>query len=119
MARREGNKKQTIKKLSEKIAEAVLELNDGEEASIARLVSRWYQSQGYECKNVDARHGWVWTKDGGATFAIEIDDQFDILEQVTDMLKGKRELDFSKYDGMVVGLPYNLLFTVRKVEDVL
>ena len=117
MARREGNKAKTIKMLSEKIAEVILKMNDGDEASIARLVSEWYKSQGYECKYVDSRHGWAWTKDGGVTFALEIDDQFDILEQVTDMLKGKRELDFSAYDGMVVGLPYNLRFKVRKVND--
>jgi len=55
-------------------------------------------------------------KDGGATFAIEDSDQFDVLDQVTKMLDGQRVLDFSQYDGMIVGLPYNLKFTVRTVN---
>ena len=38
------------------------------------------------------------------------------LKSLSDMLKGKRKLDFSKYDGMVVGLPYNLHFTIRVVN---
>ena len=116
MARREGNKKQTVKQLAERVAAAILDLPVGREASIAQLVGAWYSGQGYECKHIDVNHGYVWTKDGGATFAIEGGDQFDVLDQATKMLDGQRVLDFSKYDGRVVGLPYNLHFTVRAVN---
>ena len=119
MAHREGNKSQIIKELSKTVAEAITELREGDEASIAQLVGEWYRGQGYEFKHIDIHHGYVWTKDGGATFALEDSDQFDILNQVTIMLEGKRKLDFSKYDGMVVGLPYNLHFTVREVNGTL
>lgn len=112
MARREGNKKQMIELLAERVTAAILELPLGSEASIAQLVGAWYSGQGYEFKHIDVNHGYVWTKDGGATFAIEDSDQFDVLDQVTKMLDGQRVMDFSKYDGMVVGLPYNLHFTV-------
>ena len=49
---------------------------------------------------------------------MEDSDLFDILDQMTNMLKDKRKLDFSRYDDMFVGLPYNLDFTVRKVKNV-
>lgn len=117
MARREGNKKQTIEQLSERVASAILELPVGDEASIAQLVGAWYSEQGYEFMHIDVNHGYVWTKDGGATFAIEDSEQFDVLDRVTKKLDGQRVLDFSKYDGIVVGLPYNLHFTVRAVTD--
>lgn len=113
MARREGNKKQTIEQLAERITAAILELLVGNEASIAQFIGAWYSGQGYEFKHINVNHGYVWTKDGGATFAIEDSDQFDVLDQVTKKLDGQRILDFSKYDDMVVGLPYNLHFTVR------
>ena len=118
MAHREENKAQIIKELFRTVVEAIIELKEGDEASIAQLVGEWNRGQGYEFKHIDIHHGYVWTKDGGATFAIEDRDQFDILNQVTDMLKGKRKLDFSKYDGMVVGLPYNLHFIVREVNGI-
>jgi hypothetical protein len=55
----------------------------------------------------------VWTKDGGETFAIRDGDLFAVLDRVTKKLKGKRKLDFREYGDMAVGLPYNLIFTIR------
>ena len=114
MARREGNREQTIEMLSGKAAEFILELNDGAEASISGIVNILYRSQGYECKHIDINHGYSWTRDGGVTFVIDSDDLFDVWGKVMDRLEGKRVLDYSKYDDMVVGLPYNLNFTVRR-----
>ena len=111
------DKAQTIQTLSEKTAAAILRLNDGDEACIAQLLDEWYRGQRYEFKHIDIHHGYVWAKDGGATFALKDNDQFDILNQVTNMLEGKRGLDFSKYDSMVVGLLYDLYFTGCKVND--
>ena len=116
MARREGNRKQILEVLSDEVAKTILELQDGDEMSIAQIVSSWYQSQGYAWKHLDIDHGYVWTKDGGSTYAITDFDQIEVLEIVTKRLEGVCELDFRKYDGMVVGLPYNLFFTVRRVK---
>ena len=59
MSYREGNKNQIIETLSEKVATAILELQEGDEASIAQLVDTWYRSQGYECRHIDINHGYV------------------------------------------------------------
>lgn len=116
MARREQNKGETIEMLTVETAKTILELRDGDTASIAEIVGAWYQSHGYEWKHLDFDHGYVWTKDGGSTYAITDFDLFEVLDQVRRKLEGVCVLDFSKYDGMVVGLPYNLFFTVRKEE---
>ena len=42
MAHREGNKSQIIKELSKAVAETITELREGDEASIAQLVSEWH-----------------------------------------------------------------------------
>ena len=55
------------------------------------------------------------TGDGGSTFVIDADDLFEVWGKVMDRLEGQCKLDYSKYDNMVVGLPYNLEFTVRKI----
>lgn len=116
MAVRENDKKQTIEFLADEVCKSILTLGEGDEASIAQLVGACYRERGYEFKHIDIYHGYVWTKDGGATFAIEDSDQFDVLDLVTEKLSGQRVLDFSKYEGMVVGLPYNLHFTVRMAD---
>ena len=116
MAQREGDRKQIIKGLIDAVTKAVLAMENGEEATTAELVGTWYKSHGYEFRHVDVDHGYVWTKDGGATYSIEEDDLFDVQERVIRRLKGKRILDFSELDGLVEGLPYNLSFNIRKAE---
>ena len=116
MAQREGDKKQIIKGLIDAVTKAVLAMENGGEATTAELVGTWYKSHGYEFRHVDVDHGYVWTKDGGATYSIEEDDLFDVQERVIRRLKGKRILDFSEHDGLVEGLPYNLSFKIRKAE---
>lgn len=75
-------------------------MEDGGEATIAELAGTWYESRGYEFRHIDIDHGYVWTKDGGATYSIEEDDLFDVQERVIRRLKGKRILDFSEHDGL-------------------
>ena len=104
MARREGNKKAIIKAVSDRVSADILASDIGSETSISYLVSLIFKPQGYEFRHL---------KDGGHTYAIKDSDLFDVLDQVTQNLSGKRELDFSKYKDMVVGLPYNLQFTIR------
>ena len=48
-------------------------MEDGGEATIAELAGTWYESRGYEFRHIDIDHGYVWTKDGGATYSIEED----------------------------------------------
>lgn len=115
MTQREGNRDQIIEDLVEKVAEYILNMDDGTEASITDIVNKLYISQGYEFKHVDVHHGYVWTIDGGISFSLKEGDLFDVWDKVTDRLEGQCELDFSKYDNMVVGLPYNLDFTVKKI----
>lgn len=113
MARREVNKKAIIKAVSEKVSANILASDIGSETSISYLVSLIYKPQGYEFRHLGIDYGYGWTKDGGRTYAIKDSDLFDVLDQVSQNLSGKRELDFSKYNDMVVGLPYNLQFTIR------
>ena len=116
MAQREGDRKKIIKGLIDAVTKAVLAMENGGEATTAELVGTWYISHGYEFRHVDVDHGYVWTKDGGATYSIEKDDLFDVQERVIRRLKGKRILDFSEHDGLVEGLLYNLSFKIRKAE---
>ncbi len=116
MARRECDREQTIEMLSERVTAAILEMELGGEASIAELAGEWYRSRGYEFRHIGLEHGYVWTRDGGATYAFEDIDLFDVLERVTKKLKGRRVLDFSRYRNLAVGLPYNLQFTVKEAK---
>jgi hypothetical protein len=49
-------------------------------------------------------------------FAIVEDDYWEIDKQLIKLVKQKKEfkLDFSKYEGQIVGLPYNIPFVLRK-----
>ena len=88
----------------------------GEKAGISMLVTYLYGKQGYEWKRANLQLGQVLTKDNGETYLIEEDDQFEILDRVDTLLRGKRYLDFSAYDGQIVGLPYNLFFTILEMH---
>ncbi|MDE5885809.1 MAG: hypothetical protein K2H29_12140 [Oscillospiraceae bacterium] len=114
MARREGNQRKIIKNLAIQVCNIILLLEEGTELSISQIVAEIYKEQGYKLIYCDARGEYIWTKDGGITFAIEDFDQFEILEIVENELKGKRDLDFSKHDDMEEGLPYHLEFVIRK-----
>ncbi|MDE6729978.1 MAG: hypothetical protein K2J71_04295 [Oscillospiraceae bacterium] len=115
MARREGNKRKIIKNLATQVCNILLLLEEGTETSISKIVAEIYQKQGYQFICRDAGLGYIWTKDGGMTFAIEDFDQFEVLEIVENKLKGQRHLDFSKYDNMDEGYPYHLSFKIKKI----
>ena len=116
MAVRESNREQEIEMAAEAVCRAILMLRDGEETSIAGLVGAWYRARGYIFQYVGTEHGYVWTRDGGATFAMEDMDQMDVFAAVTRALEGRRRLDFDRYEGKLAGLPFNLLFVVRVTE---
>lgn len=114
MIRREKFRKKIIKDLADKVYNKILSLDEGTEISVSEIVDELYEEQGYKCIYINPRYGWVWTKDNGATFSIEDDDQYEVLDIVEDKLQGQIILDFSKYEGMCVGSLYNLQFTLRK-----
>ncbi|MCM1315047.1 MAG: hypothetical protein NC205_04680 [Prevotella sp.] len=102
--------------MATKVYDKILLLDEGAEISISEIVHELYEEQGYKCIYLNPRYGWVWTKDDGATFSIEDDDQFEVLDIVEDKLKSQIILDFSKHDGLDERLPYNLSFIVRKTK---
>jgi hypothetical protein len=114
MAKREENKEQTVDRVVDILCEAILNFETGSKTSISELVGRYYSAQGYEFQYIGTKYGYVWTKDGGETFAIRDADLFSVLDKVTKALKRQRKLDFSEYNDMAVGLPYNLTFTIRE-----
>ena len=75
--------------------------------------SEYFRALGYESKHLGIDLGYCWTKDGGKTYAIIEMDLFDVQDQVIQNLEGKRTLDYSHYEDMVVGLPFNLRFILK------
>ena len=114
MPRREGNRKQIITRIVDDLSQEIMTMEIGSQASIARLVHLHYEPLGYESKHLGINLGYGWTKDSGKTYVIAGSDLFDVLDGVMKKLKGKRVLDFSEYENMIVGLPFNLNFTVRE-----
>ena len=112
----EKDREEAIREISEAVADEILSMPIGEKAGISMLVTYLYGQQGYEWKRVNLQLGLVLKKDNGETYLIEEDDQFEILDRVDTLLRGKRYLDFSAYDGQVVGLPYNLFFKILEMH---
>ena len=110
---REGNKEDTVASVAAKACERIRSLGVGTEISISQIVRGIYLEKGYEFLFADGGHGYVWTKDGCETFSIQDTDQFMILDQVIIGLEEEYCLDFSKYRGLTVGLPYNIPFIIR------
>lgn len=113
MAKREGKKKEILHRLINVVCDTIRQMNDGDEASIARIVTIHYEVLGYEPKHVNIDQGTVWTKDSGRTYVIKEFDLFNVLEGVEQCLADEIVLDFSAYEGKYVGLPFNLNFVVR------
>ena len=116
MAVREQARERVLQELAAKLCAAIRCMEDGSQESIGHLVSRYYRGKGYELHWLDSKHGTGWTKDGGKTFSVCHGDLFAIQEAVTKALEGEIELDYSMYDGLDVGLPFSLWFTVRKIR---
>lgn len=111
--KREGKKKEILNRLINVVCDTIRQLNDGDKASIARIVAIHYEALGYEPKHVNIDQGIVWTKDSGRTYVIKEFDLFNVLEGVEQRLADEIVLDFSAYEGRCVGLPFNLNFVVR------
>lgn len=114
MARREKRKETVIREVTEVLAEKIRAMEFGERASINPLVTYHYMEQGYEKKHLGFQICYALTKDGGTTYLLKDTDLFEVMDRLGEKLKGDRFLDFSAYEDMVVGLPYNLTFVVRK-----
>ena len=89
----------------------------GSKASIARLVQLHYELLGYVSRHLGINYGYGWTKDSGKTYGIASGDLFEVLDCIMKKMEGKRVLDFSEYEDMIVGLPFNLNFTIREAEQ--
>ena len=89
----------------------------GSKASIARLVQLHYELLGYESRHLGINQGNGWTKDSGKTYGIASGDLFEVLDCIMKKLEGKRVPDFSEYEDMIVGLPFNLNFTIREAKQ--
>ncbi len=83
------------------------------EVTTSKIVGEIYLKRGYEYIYGGVSHGWVWSCDGGVTYALDGKDEFDIYYLVVKRLQKEFWLDFSKYTGMHIGLPYNIPFKVR------
>lgn len=92
-------------------------MDKGSKASIARLVQLHYELLGYESRHLGINHGYGWTTDSGKTYGIASGDLFEVLDCIMKKLEGKRVLDFSEYENMIVGLPFNLNFTIREAKQ--
>ena len=117
MATRETNRRDAIEKMAKMCSEKILKMKIGEIATIVGIVGNWYGSLGYENIWLDLAHGYVWTKDRGATFAIAGSDMFAVYQRVLELLEGKRKLDFGMYLGMYVGSAENVPFRIQNVEN--
>ena len=113
MAKREGSRKEIIERLSAAITEKILQMDIGSADSIGHLASEYYRALGYESIHLGIDLGYCWTKDGGKTYAIKEMDLFDVQDQVIQNLEGKRTLNYSHYEDMIVGLPFNLRFILE------
>lgn len=116
MAVREQARERVLRELAAKLCAAIRCMEDGSQESIGHLVSRYYRGKGYELHWLDSKHGTGWTKDDRKTFSVCHWDLFAVQGAVMEALEGEIELDYSMYDGLDVGLPFSLWFTVRKIR---
>ena len=114
MPRREGKKKAILSRLIKYECEYIRQMKEGEEESFAHIANQYYEVLGYESMHLGIDIGYGWTKDSGTTYVIRSTDLFYVLDEVAKTLSDEIDLDFSKYEGMVVGLPFNLQFTVKR-----
>lgn len=115
MAVREKNRETLLNELVAKLCAAIRCMEDGSQESIGHLVSRYYKGKGYELHWLDSKHDTGWTKGDRETFSVCHDDLFDIQEMVMQALNGEIGLDYSMYEDQIVGLPFSLWFTIKRV----
>ena len=116
MAVREAKRDVILNEISSKLYSVIRAMEDGSKASIGKLVSQLLSSRGYTYQSLDGINGHGWTKDDCKTFILNEMDLFDVLDKTESALYGDVSLDFSNYQDMIVGLPYNMQFTVRQLR---
>lgn len=116
MPNRETDKKETIREITEIVAERILEMPIGSETAISWLVNDIYKQRGYGVVHCGWRIGYAWSKDGGKTYSLTASEEGEVLRKVERKLWKERYLDFSKHEGLFEGLPENLDFVIRPAE---
>ena len=116
MPNRETDKKETIREITEIVAQRILEMPIGSETMISWLVNDVYRQCGYDLVHCGGRIGSAWSKDGGETYSLSTSEAGEVLRKVERKLWKERYLDFSKHDGLLEGLPENLDFVIRPAE---
>ena len=116
MPNRETDKKETIKEITEIVAQRILEMPIGSETAITFLVNDIYRQRGYDLVHCGGRIGYAWSKDGGKTYSLTASEEGEVLHKVERKLWKERYLDFSKHDGLLEGMPEYLDFVIRPAE---
>ena len=116
MPNRETDKKETIREITEIVAQRILEMPIGSETVIAFLVNDVYRQRGYNLMHCGGRIGYAWSKDGGKTYSLTRNEEGEVLRKVERTLWKERYLDFSEHEGLFEGLPENLDFVIRPAE---
>lgn len=111
---RAAEKKDAFAELVSYVCDEIRKLGDGAETSISILIHQYYTAAGYESMHLGPDTGWVWTNDHGKTYALRDMDKMKVLTLVEKQLRSEFKLDFSRYEGLAVGLPYNIQFVIRK-----
>lgn len=114
---REVEREIAVKEMTALVADVIRHLPLGTVCTISDIVGGEMESRGYEFRHLGIETGYAWTKDGGMTFYLEEDDQFEILNTVQEELKEERKLDYSANAGQFLGLPYNLEFEILPAAE--
>lgn len=109
---REVEREIAVKEMTALVADVIRRLPLGTVCTISDIVGGEMEARGYEFRHMGIETGYAWTKDGGKTFYLEEDDQFEILNTVQEELKEERKMDYSANAGQFLGLPYNLEFEI-------
>ncbi len=115
-ANREVERAAAVKEMTATVTDMVRSLPLGSVCAISDIVGAEMETRGYELRHMGIETGYAWTKDGGKTFYLEEDDQFEVLNNVQEKLKDERILDYSQNAGKFLGLPYNLEFEILPAE---
>ncbi len=116
MAKREADKKETIREITEIVAQRILEMPIGSETALSWLVNDIYTQCGYSVVHCGGRIGSAWSKDGGKTYSLSTCEEGEVFHKVERKLWKERYLDFSKHEGLLEGMPENLVFVIRPAE---
>ncbi len=94
--------------IANKLLEKLKTLPDGTENSITGLLKELFEEAEYDHQSAT----FVFSD-----FELKNEDLFDIYIDVSNKAKEEKILlDFSKYDGQRVGLPYNIPFVKGTIE---